>query len=562
MNGSTAQARVLVDELARAGVTDAVLCPGSRNAPPAFALARADERGTVRLHVRIDERAAGFLALGLSLASGRPVPVVVTSGTAAANLHPAVLEASHSGVPLLVLTADRPPELVGTGASQTVDQAGLYGGAVRWAGALPVPVGTTEPEARRWRAVVARMFAAAAGAGAGAPGPVHLDLPYTDPLVPDDDPAGPDTGYHDAGLPGADLPAGRPGGAPWTAVSRPVRALPPLELDPGARTLVVAGAGGPAADPGLLGGAPLVAEPSSCWWAHALRTAPWLLDRPELRPTQIVVLGRPTLHRGVAALLADPSVAVFADPGPDGAPWTDVAGTVRAVGALPALSPPEDWVRSWRDADRAAATSLDTALDDGTAAGAPGLRLARDLVAAQPDGGQLVLGSSNPVRDVALAAVPRSGLTVRSNRGVAGIDGTVSTALGAALAHPGPTALLLGDLTLLHDTTGLVVGPGEPSPDLTVTVLDDDGGGIFHLLEQGGPSHAHAFERIFGTPTGVDLVALARAAGWRATDWGGDAGELAARPGSGRRLVRVAAHRAGLRDAHAELRRVVAAALD
>ncbi len=210
----------------------------------------------------------------------------------------------------------------------------------------------------------------------------------------------------------------------------------------------------------------------------------------------------------------------------------------------------------------AAATSLDTALDDGTAAGAPGLRLARDLVAAQPDGGQLVLGSSNPVRDVALAAAPRSGLTVRSNRGVAGIDGTVSTALGAALAHPGPTALLLGDLTLLHDATGLVVGPGEPSPDLTVTVLDDDGGGIFHLLEQGGPSHAHAFERIFGTPTGVDLVALARAAGWRATDWGGDAGELAARPGSGRRLVRVAAHRAGLRDAHAELRRVVAAALD
>ncbi|MFP5019703.1 2-succinyl-5-enolpyruvyl-6-hydroxy-3-cyclohexene-1-carboxylic-acid synthase [Pseudonocardia phyllosphaerae] len=558
MNGSTAQARVIVDELVRSGVTDAVLCPGSRNAPLAFALARAESLGLLRLHVRIDERTGAFLALGLALASGRPVPVAVTSGTAVANLHPAVLEASHAGVALLALTADRPPELVGTGASQTIAQAGLFGGAVRAAATAAVPTDTSAASVARWRSTVARVLAAATGTGGGAPGPVQLDLPYADPLVPDDAPAGPQVTDEQAG-PGllGDLPAGRDGGGAWTAVPRPVRALPPLPLDPAAPTLVVAGSGGPEPDPGLLGGAPLAAEPSSAWWPYATRTAPWLLDRPELRPTQVVVLGRPTLHRAVSRLLADPAVAVYADPGPDGAPWTDVAGTVRAVGALPALSPPEAWSRAWADADRTLGAALDTALDtpDGPAAGAPGLRLAREVVAAQPDGAQLVLGSSNPVRDVALAAAPRAGLTVRSNRGVAGIDGTVSTATGAALAHSGgPTVLLLGDLTLLHDTTGLVTGPAEARPDLTVVVLDDDGGGIFSLLEQGGPAHAHAFERIFGTPTGVDLAGLARAAGWTVTDWSGDPAELAARPGSGRRLVRVAATRSGLRDAHAALR--------
>lgn len=561
MNGSTAQARVIVDELVRAGVTDAVLCPGSRNAPPAFALARADAEGLLRLHVRIDERTAGFLALGLALASGRPVPVVVTSGTAAANLHPAVLEASHSGVPLLAVTADRPPELVGTGASQTIAQAGLFGAAVRWAATFAVPDAVGPAAAGRWRSAVARALAAATGAGGDAPGPVHLDLPYTDPLVPEDPAPSGDPG---AGVPG--VPPGRAGGGAWTVAPRPARALPPLPLDPGARTLVVAGSGGPDADPALLGGpdgrAPLVAEPSSPWWTHALRAGPWLLDRPELRPEQVVVLGRPTLHRSVARLLADPDVAVYADPGPGGGPWTDVPGTVRAVGSLPGLDPPAGYAGAWAGADRRAAAALDAALDGGGAAGAPGLRLARDLVAAQPDGAQLVLGSSNPVRDVALAARPRGGLVVRANRGVAGIDGTVSTAVGAALAHDGPTALLLGDLTLLHDTTGLVTGPSEPTPDLTAVVLDDDGGGIFHLLEQGGPAHAHAFERVFGTPTGVDLLGLARAAGWAALDWSGDPDELAARRGSGRRLVRVAATRTGLRDTHAALRAAVAAAPD
>jgi 2-succinyl-5-enolpyruvyl-6-hydroxy-3-cyclohexene-1-carboxylate synthase len=236
-------------------------------------------------------------------------------------------------------------------------------------------------------------------------------------------------------------------------------------------------------------------------------------------------------------------------------PWPDVAGTVRAVGSLPPLAPTPAWAERWKSADAAASAALDHAL---AAPDAPvGLRLARDLVAALPDGALLLLGSSNPVRDVALAAAPRPGLTVLANRGVAGIDGTVSTAVGAALAHAGPAYALLGDLTLLHDTTGLVIGPDEPRPDLTIVVLNDDGGGIFGLLEQGAPEHAEAFERVFGTPHGVDLGALCAATGveHRRADVADLAAALA--PGPGIRVVEVRTGRRELRAGHARLRRTV-----
>ncbi len=532
MVGSVEYARALVDELARGGVTDAVLCPGSRSAPLAFALQEADAERRLRLHVRIDERTAGFLALGLALRSGRPVPVVTTSGTAVANLHPAVLEAAHSGVPLLALTADRPAALIGTGASQTIEQTGIFGGAVRLAA-----TGAGDP-----RAVVARVLAAATGT---PPGPVHLNLPFAEPLVPQ---------------PGDGRPPGRPGGAPWTARPAPRVTAEPLPLDPAAPTLVVAGGGAPALD-GVR--APVVAEPSSAAWPVGLRSGPWLLphlDERGLRPEQVVVAGRPTLHRPVARLLADPAVAVFALADERGAPWPDVAGTVRAVGSLPDLAPPPGWLERWTDADRAASTALDRALD-GAADLPVGLRLARALVAALPPAALLVLGSSNPVRDVALAAVPRPDLTVLSNRGVAGIDGTVSTAVGAALAHGGPAWALLGDLTLLHDTTGFVIGPDEPRPDLTVVVLNDGGGGIFGLLEQGGAEHSAAFERVFGTPHTVDLAALCAAVGVEhvVTDAAGVADALG--PAPGLRVVEVRGDRAVLRSGHADLRDTLRGAL-
>ncbi|NMH99728.1 2-succinyl-5-enolpyruvyl-6-hydroxy-3-cyclohexene-1-carboxylic-acid synthase [Pseudonocardia acidicola] len=548
MNPSTAQAQVIVDELVRCGVTDAVLCPGSRNAPLSFALHAADAAGRLRLHVRIDERTAGFLALGLALRSGRPVPVCTTSGTAVANLHPAVLEASHAGVPLLALTADRPPELIGSGASQTISQPRIFGDAVRLG--LTTAVATPAPGvAARWRSAVDRVLAAAAGVPGGPPGPVHLNVPFAEPLVPQ---AGPDW---------PEPLAGRPDGSPWTTVPGGRRTVPTLPLDPAAPTVVIAGHGAPADVD--LGGAPVIAEPSSGRWAEGLRTGPWLLGASPmavLKPAQVLVLGRPTLHRPVQRLLADPDVAVYAVADAAGAPWTDVAGTVRAVGAAPALCPPDGWADRWRAADAAVSAALDAALNGPDSPA--GLRLARALLAALPGGAALVLGSSNPVRDVSLAAVPRAGLTVLSNRGVAGIDGTVSTAAGAALAHPGPSYALLGDLTLLHDTTGLVVGPGEPRPDLTLVVLNDQGGGIFSLLEQGAPEHAGAFERVFGTPHRVDLGALCAATGVAHTAVA-DPAEVAAAvaPVPGIRVVEVRAQRASLRDGHAALRKVVETAV-
>jgi 2-succinyl-5-enolpyruvyl-6-hydroxy-3-cyclohexene-1-carboxylate synthase len=525
---STRQARAVVDELIRGGVTDAVLCPGSRNAPFAFALQAADAAGRLRLHVRIDERGAGFLAIGLARGSGRPVPVCTTSGTAVANLHPAVLEAAHAGVPVIALTADRPAELIGTGASQTVDQTGIFGGAVRLAL-------TAASDDRRVRAQVCRALAAATGV---RPGPVHLNVPFTEPLVPDDDV----------------WPAGRPGGVPWTVAPPAVQVAAPLPLDPTAPTLVLAGTGDPAPH---YAGLPVVAEPGSTAWPEALRTGSWLVDEPALRPAQVVVAGRPTLHRSVQRLLADPGVAVYALAG--AGPWTDVPATVRAVGALPRMAPDPGWLARWTAADRAAAAALDGALDAGPAPA--GLRLARELLAALPAGSALTIGSSNPVRDVALAARPRRGIAVLTNRGVAGIDGTVSAAAGFALAHGGPGYALIGDLTLLHDVTGLMTGPDEPRPDLTIVVLNDRGGGIFTLLEQGAPEHARAFERIFGTPHTVDLAALCAAIGIPHTAVA--PADLAAvlEPAPGIRMIEVPADRAMLRSAHGELRKAIGASI-
>ncbi|MGH3866539.1 MAG: 2-succinyl-5-enolpyruvyl-6-hydroxy-3-cyclohexene-1-carboxylic-acid synthase [Pseudonocardiaceae bacterium] len=555
MNPSTALATVLVDELVRCGVRHAVLCPGSRNAPLSFAVHAAERTGRLSLHVRIDERSAAFLALGLALRSGLPVPVVCTSGTAAANLHPAVLEAHHAGIPLLAVTADRPLELVGTGANQTVRQAGLFGVAVRAAPFLAAPSDCGRQEHRgqqaHWRSTVDRAVAAALGALGGGPGPVHLNVPFPEPLMPGDVPGAP-----------SDSPAlrGRPGDLPWTVVpaAAPVRAE--VELDLGRRTLVVAGHGAPAAPPGL----PLVAEPTAPDWPDGLAAGPWLLGSPvleRLRPEQVLVLGRPTLHRPVQQLLADPTVAVTVlTECPE---WTDVAGTAVAVGtALRCTgSPDPQWLQRWRRADARAAAAV-----RATVRGHPratGLEVARQLVAALPAGALLVLGSSNPIRDVSLAAQPRRGLTVLANRGVAGIDGAIATATGAALAHNGPSYALVGDLTFLHDANGLLAGPDEARPDLTVVVANDDGGGIFGLLEQGAPEYADAFERVFGTPHGTDLAALCAAHHVPHVLAPNLASDLAPvlTPARGLRVVEVRTERTGLRALHNRIRTAVATAV-
>lgn len=508
MNPSTALARVLVDELVRGGVREAVLSPGSRSAPLAFALHRADVAGRLRLHVRIDERSAGFLALGLAKASGRAVPVVTTSGTATANLHPAVLEASHADVPLLLLTADRPPELRGTGANQTIDQVHLYGYAVR----MFADVGAPERRAGQnayWRALTCRALAAATGDAGTAPGPVQLNLGLREPLVPEAD---------EAWVEALD---GREGGGPWTerivaVLARPVDDLP-------GRTVVVLGDGpsGPAEQALRLAearGWPVVAEPSSgaasspalVPAAELVLAAPGFLDAH--LPDRVLVVGRPTLSRVLGRLVSAASADVVGAAGR----WSDPArqaGRVLPGVPLPGSGPVDgDWLPAWLAAGSQASDALTRVL-----AATPGLAepvVAREVLAAA--GGVLFVGSSKPVRDLFLAG-PRAGVRVLANRGAAGIDGTVSTALGAALADQaaggGQAYALLGDLTFLHDSNGLVIGPQEPRPDLTIVVANNDGGAIFGTLEQGAPGFEGAFERVFGTPHGVDLAALCAATG-------------------------------------------------
>ncbi len=506
MNPSTALARVLVDELVRGGVREAVLSPGSRSAPLAFALHRADAAGRLRLHVRIDERSAAFLALGLAKASGRPVPVVTTSGTATANLHPAVLEASHAGVPLLLLTADRPPELRGTGANQTVDQVHLYGRAVRMF-ADAGPAEQRPGQVTYWRSLACRVLAAATGDAGTAPGPVQLNLGLHEPLVPDGDEAW------------VEPLAGRADGGPWTARVAPALAPPADDLP--ARTVVLLGDGAPRPAAAALRlaearGWPVVAEPSSGAGASAslvpagelVLAAPGFLEAQ--RPDRVLVVGRPTLSRVLARLVAAAQADVVGAYGQ----WSDPPR--RAARVLPGVPVPAGgpvdagWLPAWQQAGHAARSAVDALL-----AATPGLPepvVAQEVLAAAAD--LLVVGSSKPVRDLFLAGT-RPGVRVLANRGAAGIDGTVSTAVGAALAAQatggGHAYALLGDLTFLHDGGGLVAGPREPRPDLTIVVVNNDGGAIFGLLEQGAPGFEDAFERVFGTPHGVDLAALCAA---------------------------------------------------
>jgi 2-succinyl-5-enolpyruvyl-6-hydroxy-3-cyclohexene-1-carboxylate synthase len=287
---------------------------------------------------------------------------------------------------------------------------------------------------------------------------------------------------------------------------------------------------------------PVIAEPSSGAWASegALRGGALLLGVPgwldTQRPDRVLVVGRPTLSRPVSALLADPGVhvqTVAALPR-----WADAASSAGEVSmALPAAGGPlaEGWRPAWQAAAARVGAAVDALLD-----AAPSLtaaRLARDVVAALPAGALLVLGSSTPVRDVDRLAVPRGDLRVLANRGVAGIDGTISTAIGAALVHGGPAFALMGDLTFLHDLTGLVTGEGEPVPDLTVVVPDNDGGGIFAQLEPGEDRHRQDYRRVFGTPHGRDLVAIARALGWAASSVAGPAELVAALRLGGPRVV-------------------------
>ncbi len=542
-----------MDELVAGGVTDAVLCPGSRNAPLSMALHRADRDGRLRLHVRIDERTAGFLALGLARSSGRPVPVVTTSGTAVANLHPAVVEADLSGVPIVVLSADRPPWLRDVGENQTIDQVRLFGGSLRFFHEFETSTAVAGQNAR-WRSMVCRALGAATGV---RPGPVQLNLCLAEPLLPDSGTAATDGSWPEP-LDGR--------GGPWTTVDAGTPAGPAIPAPaPGERVLVVADLVHPAAAGLAAAGHLVVSEAGGAAGAGVLAAGGHLLGQPEFgkvnRPDRVIVLGRPTLSRPVSALLSDPAVHVDVVGPATG--WRGANGNVRRVAPILDAGPdaePHDWSALWRDADTAAAAAVSAVVDAQPLAASPAL--ARSLVGDLADGTLLVVGSSQPVRDLSVAPAPRDGVRLLANRGAAGIDGTVSTAIGAALAHPGPTVAYLGDLTFLHDLTGLVVGPHEPRPDLTIVVSNNDGGGIFGILESGLPQHGDAFERVFGTPHGADLAALVRGAGHRHTLVGTRAELTAALAApAGIRVVEVRTDRHALRDLLATVKAAVTTAL-
>jgi len=480
---------VVAAALAAAGVREVVVCPGSRNTPLAVALARSEAAGRLRVHTRTDERSGGFLALGLARAAGIAA-VVVTSGTAVGNLMPAVMEARAAGVPLVVLTADRPATLVGSGANQTADQRGIFGVQV----VADVQLTSTDDSPKAWSAAMRRAIGAALGVRTRHVGGVHVNLAFTEPFVHD----GPS---EDVEIPPLLIAASRP--------------ADPVVLPAGPRTVVLAGdassaVGRRARDAAETAGVPLLAEPSSNARGGPCAVPRYreVLDGPlGTQIERVVLFGHPTLSRPVTRLLGreDVELVVVADR----AWWPDpgFAADLVVDGVLPEPGGDAGWLGEWLASGAARSTGPGEAPITGP-------ELAAAVVAAAE--GNLVFGSSNPIRDADLAPVrPDDGPVCWANRGLSGIDGVISTGAGIALGTGRPTTVLLGDLGFLHDLGSLHVPARDIVPDLRVVVADDDGGSIFRTLEiaEDAPD---LLERVFLMPHGRDLAALAAGFGWPA----------------------------------------------
>ena len=497
----------ILSSLDALGVTHVLYCPGSRSAPFAYALEAGSFGGDAR--PVLDERGAGFAAVGLARAGALPA-IVVTSGTAVAELAPAVLEASHARLPLLVLSADRPGELRGVGASQATHQSGFFGTHVRASLDL-------EPQEASPSLVghLTRAVAAACGAPSGTPGPVQINVAFRDPLTPVSCSPGDEAGASFAPRPTRVI-AASPVPARWEDVVGPADA-----------GLIVVGEGASprAREWSEASGFPLLAEPASGAWKDG-GVVPFeqslVCSSLGREVDAVVVTGRPTLSRPIQALLARPDVrVVVVDPH---APWVDISGNASVVVAdlEPAREPiraaQAEWAARVREAARDAGERIESLLDSGS--GRTMLDLAR-IVAASTSG-PLVLGASNPVRAFDLAVPSLEGRVVHSNRGQAGIDGTIATAVGiclgsgyadeASAASDERVTAVMGDLTACHDASSLALA-ASTGAHLDIVVADDHGGGIFATLEHGRATSPEAYDRWFGLAQSVDYEALAAAYG-------------------------------------------------
>ncbi|GGJ59358.1 2-succinyl-5-enolpyruvyl-6-hydroxy-3-cyclohexene-1-carboxylate synthase [Glutamicibacter ardleyensis] len=538
-------ARQVLAGLIVAGVREIVLSPGSRSAPLAYAAAEAEATGVLRIHVRIDERSAGFLALGLSQGSQTPVALIATSGTAIGELLPAIMEANHTATPLLVLSADRPDELLGTGASQSTDQKQLFGTHVRTV--LNVPAGADPSQA------LTEALSALAGSATRPGGPVQLNLQFRDPLTP-----GPTDTV--ANQRWTELDA-----ALWQQSAQPVNWSVPEGLEE-RRTVVVAGhdTGGEAQAFARQLGLPLFAEPSSNarFSAHAIGHYRPLLAVGAAQIERVVLFGRPTLSRPVGRLLADPAVttAIWQ---PTPVSWYEPGRRRERIISTPtellsfAGKAPEHWLRSWQELDAQALAVCEELYGSEQLTGPSVAQTVWSTV-----NGPLLLGSSNIIRDFDLCAAPAAAASgqVFANRGLAGIDGTISTGLGLALATGKPTVSIMGDITFLHDASAMLWTPGEPAPDLDVVVYNDGGGAIFSTLEHGQVAesgrYGQAVERLFATPQNVQLQPLAIAYGWdyQQASTQAELRQVLRAPKPGKlRLIEITADRSTLRKMNLEL---------
>lgn len=498
-------ARHVLSALISAGIRDLVISPGSRSAPLAYAAAEAEAAGILDIHVRIDERSAAFMALGLAQSTMRPVALAATSGSAIGQMLPAVMEANHTATPLLVLSADRPDELHGTGASQSTRQKTLFGEHVRLA--ANVPAGT-DPQHEVQRALLAL-----AGDQHTAAGPVQLNLQFRDPLTP----------AQDERIESQSWTAVEPG--QWQTHDQLDRAsLPVQQLEP-RRSVVIAGhgAGEEAQRFAQALGLPLFAEPSSNarFSANAIGHYRPLIAAGLDRIESVVLFGRPTLSRPVGQLLANPAIdSVIWQPAP--AAWYE-AGRRRETPVSSwselqefAGTGAKGWLEAWQQLD---AQALEVRQRLSRESLINGVDVAEAIWDHAPE--VLLLGSSNIVRDFDLAArpAPEPTMTVHANRGLAGIDGTIATALGLARGSKKRTLAVMGDITFAHDASSLSWTPGEEQPMVDIVVYNDGGGAIFSTLEHGAVDasgrYANAVERLFATPQQLSLPALAEAYGWQ-----------------------------------------------